>query len=114
MLIDVESAEPARKIEIDLDGAALPIASDRVAQDVFKLGAIERAFALVEGPRPAGGLERLHQSRFRLVPDRVVANALVRPIGELDVHIREAKVLVDRQDEIVDLERLLGDLALGN
>src|SRR6516164_2570084 len=104
MLINVESAKSAGKIEIDLDGPALPVAPDGVAQNVFKLGPVERAFALVERPRPAGRLERLHQRRFSLVPDHIVANALVRPIGELDVHIRETKILVDRQDEVVDLE----------
>ena len=107
VLVDIEGAEPARHVEIDLHGAALPVAADGVAQHVFELRAVEGAFALVQRPRPAGRFERLHQRGFGLVPDRVVADALVRPVGEFDAHVVEAEILVDRQDQIVDLEHLL-------
>jgi len=64
--------------------------------------------------RPTGRLERRHQGGFGLVPDRVVADALVGPIRELDDDVRKAEILVDRQDHVVDLERFLSDLALGD
>ena len=51
VLVDVEGAEPARQVEIDLHGAALPVAADGVAQHVFELRPVEGAFAFVERPR---------------------------------------------------------------
>ena len=67
VLVDIERAEPARHVEIDLDGAALPVAPDGVAQDIFELRAVERALALVERPGTAGGLQGGHQRGLRLV-----------------------------------------------
>ncbi len=114
MLVDIERAEAARHVEVDLHGSALPVAADGIAQRVFELRSIEGPFALVERPGPSRGLERGPQRRLGLVPDRVVADALLRPVRELDAHIREAEVLVDRQDEIVHLEAFFGDLVLGD
>ena len=48
MLVDIERAEPARHVEIDLHGAALPVAADGVAQHVFELRPVERAFAGID------------------------------------------------------------------
>ena len=112
MLVDVEGAKPAGQVEVDLHGAALPVATDGIAQHVFELGSVKGPFALVERPRPAGGFQRRHQRGLRLVPHRIVADALVRPVGELDAHVVETEILIDRQDLIVDLERFLGDLRL--
>ena len=36
------------------------------------------------------------------------------PVGELDAHVGEAEILVDRQDQVVDLEGFLRDLLLGD
>src|SRR6185437_11920249 len=77
MLVDIERAEPGGHVEVHLDRAALPVASDSITQNIFELGSVECAFALVERPWAARCLERGHQSRFRLVPDRVVSDALV-------------------------------------
>ena len=60
MFVDVERAEPAGQVEVDLHGAALPVAADAVAQHIFKLWPVEGAFAFVERPRPAGGFQRGH------------------------------------------------------
>ena len=114
MLVDIERAEPAGHVEIDLHGAALPVAADRVAQHIFEFWAVEGAFALVERPRPAGRFERLHQRGFGLVPYRVLADAFFRPVGEFDAHVVEAEILIDRQNEIVDLDDLRGDLLFGD
>ena len=114
VLVDIEGAEPPRHVEIDLHGAALPVAADGVAQHVFELGPVEGAFALVERPRAARGLKRLHQRGLGLVPHRVVADALVGAVGELDGDVGEAEILVDREDQVVHRERLGGDLRIGD
>ena len=45
---DVEGVEPLRQIEVDLRGAALPVAANGVAQHVFELRPVKRAFARVD------------------------------------------------------------------
>ena len=76
VLVDVEGAEAPGQVEVDLHGAALPVAADGVAQDVFELRPVEGAFAFVKRPRPAGGFERFFQSRLRLIPHGIVTDAL--------------------------------------
>ena len=57
--VDVERAEPLRQVEVDLDGAALPVAADGVAQHVLELGAVEGALARIDaGLDLAAGLRR--------------------------------------------------------
>src|SRR5262249_57228599 len=51
VFVDIEGAETTGHVEIDLHGAALPVATYGVAQHVFELWPIEGALALVEGPR---------------------------------------------------------------
>ncbi len=110
VLVDVERAEPARQVEVHLHGAALPVAADGVAQHIFELRPVERALALVQRPRPPGSFQRRHQGGLGFVPHRIVADALVGAVGEFDAHVREAEILIDREDHVVDLEDLLGDL----
>ena len=110
---DIEGAEPHRHVEIDLDRAALPVAADGVAQHVFELRSVERAFAWTELVLQAGRLDRAFQRGFGLVPHLVRADALVRPVGELDAHVLKAEVAIDRQHLLVELHAFLGDLILG-
>ena len=56
--------------------------------------------------RSGGRLE----GRLGLVPDRVVAHPLGRAVGELDLHVVEAEVLVDVEDQPRDGHRLRRDL----
>ena len=58
--VDIERAEALRQVEVDLRGAALPVAADGVAQHIFELRPVERAFARIDrgldaGCRPAPG-----------------------------------------------------------
>ena len=103
---DIEGAEPHRHVEIDLDRAALPVAADRVAQHIFELRPVEGALARIELIIEAGRLHRALQRGFRLVPDLVGADPLVRPVGEFDAHIGEAEIPIDRQHLLVELARI--------
>ena len=94
--------------------AALPIAADGITQHVLELGPVEGAFALVERPRPAGGLQRPHECSLRSVPHRVLADALVGAIGEFDRDIGKTEVLVDREDQVVHGKRFGCNLAFRN
>src|SRR5262245_2991499 len=116
--VDVEGGEPSRQIEIHLGGAALPVATDGIAQHVFELGSIEGALARIDaGLDLATGLppdlvQYLGHVGLGLIPQRIRADPLGRPGGELDHDFLEAKVAVDRQDQIVDLEALFGELSV--
>ena len=95
MLVDVERAEPAGQVKIDLHGAALPVPADCVAQDIFELRSVESTFTFVQSPRAARGFQGRHQRRFGLIPHGVLANALFRPVGKFDPHIRKPEILIN-------------------
>ena len=46
--VDIERVEPLRQVEVDLGGAALPFAADRILQHVLELRPVERAFARID------------------------------------------------------------------
>ena len=46
--VDIEGAEPLRQVEVDLRRAALPVAADGVAQDIFEFRTVEGAFAGID------------------------------------------------------------------
>ena len=48
VLADIGRVQPLGQHEVELQGAALPVAADRVAQDELELGAVEGALAGVE------------------------------------------------------------------
>ena len=52
--------------------------------------------------------------RLGVVPLLVRADALLRPRRQLDDDVLEAEVVVDRQQQVVHLEALLGELLLGD
>src|SRR6202045_2592951 len=113
---DKESAEAARKVEIDLRRAALPFAPDCIAQGVFELWAVESAFARIDGGLGAASGERLEdtgQGRLGPLPGLVRADTLFRPRRQFDDDVFESEIPVDGKDEVVDLQALLHDLILG-
>src|SRR5665213_2394762 len=74
--------------EVDLHGAELPFAADRVVQVDVELRAVERASAGVDGVRQIAGLQRIADRRFG---DLVGRNALFA---------RRKKIL-----EVIEIER---------
>ena len=62
--VDIERIEAFRQVEVDLVGAALPFAADRILQDVFELGPIERAFARIDA-----GFDLAAELCLRCVPE---------------------------------------------
>ena len=117
--VDVERAEALRQVEVDLRGAALPVAADRIAQHIFELRPVERAFARIDlGPDVVAlGLDLLQHRRHHalgVVPHRVGADALFGPGRELDRQFTlETEIGVGRQDQFVDLQALFRKLGFG-
>ena len=113
VLADVGRPEPAGQVEVDLHGAALPVATNRVAQHEFELRTVERALTGVVGVLQAGGIDRHPERCLRLVPYLVRAHPGLGSVRELDPHVLEPEVAVDGQDEIAHRRRFLGDLLGG-
>mmetsp|Transcript_26265 Transcript_26265/g.66878 ORF Transcript_26265/g.66878 Transcript_26265/m.66878 type:complete len:389 (+) Transcript_26265:617-1783(+) len=68
LLGDVLEVEADGQLEVKLHGGALELALERVVHRDVDLGAVERAVGLVDGPGPAGGVERVGERGLRLVP----------------------------------------------
>ena len=59
-------------------------------------------------------LEHVAQHALGVIPHRVGADALLRPGRELDQDVAgEAEIRIDREDQVVDLQALGGELILG-
>src|SRR6266851_9231995 len=112
ILADIARAEPPRHCEIDLKGAALPLAAERVAQVKFELRPIEGTLARVERVAQPCGLDSVAQRRFGAIPDLVRAGANRRPIGQLDADLLEPEIAVDRQQQLAERDSFGRDLIL--
>jgi hypothetical protein len=107
---DVFGIEPGRKLHVHLKGAALPLASDGVAQYEIQLGAVERAVARVQHRLDPGADAGLPQGVLGLIPLRIAADAYRGPIGEPHRELREPEVAVDHRQQFDEARTLAGDL----
>ncbi len=119
VMVDIERTEALRQVEIDLGGAALPVAPDRIAQHILEFGTVEGALPRIDASLdaavrlPRDLLEHAHQHLLGVVPHLVGADPLVRPGRQLHHHVVEAEIRIGRQDQIVDGEALGPHLVLG-
>ena len=77
------SREAARHLEVHLDGAALPRATEAVLKMIFDLGTVEGAFTLKNFILDAESVKTLHQGMLGLVPDGVLTDAHFGARGDL-------------------------------
>ena len=116
---DVERTETLRQVEVDLRCAALPFPADRIPQRVLELRAVERTFARQDIRLDAPArllldlLEHARHDLFGVIPVLVGTDALFGTCRQLDHDLLEAEVLIDRQDQVVDLQALCSKLLLG-
>jgi hypothetical protein len=106
-------AQSVRQHEIGLQGSALPVATDGVAQHKFEFWSVERALAGIERPFQAGRVCRVAQGGLRTVPGLVRPRPDLRPVGELHPDFGESQVGVNRAQEIDEGFGLGFDLCLG-
>ena len=96
----------------------MPVTADSVAQHVFKFRTVEGAFAGIDRSLDAVIVAlrldlRKHRRHHALgvFPHLVGADPLIRPGRQFDREFAfESKIGVSRQDQIVDLEALVGEL----
>ena len=113
VLADIRRVQPFGQHEIHLQGAALPVAADGVAQHEFELGAVKRAFARVQRIVQPRRLDRFGQCCFGTVPYGVLAGAGFGPVGKLDDDFFEAAILVNAEQQFTECFGLRRDLVLG-
>jgi hypothetical protein len=92
---DVFGVQPLGHVRVHLDGAALPLAAQRVLQGVFDLGAVERALARQVGEFAARRAQAVGQRGLGLVPAFLTADARLGARRQLVDDVAEAEVLVD-------------------
>ena len=68
ILADIAGAEPLGHVEVELQGAALPIAAERVAQMKFELRPVKRALAGGQRIGEPGRLDRVLAGSARRGP----------------------------------------------
>ncbi len=98
---------------IHLDGAALPVAADRVAQRVLELRAVERAVAHRDLVVAARGLQALDEGILGFVPAFFRADALFGARRHLVDDVGEAEILVHLLQQRREVDALLLDLVFG-
>ncbi len=107
---DVGEPEPGRHLEVELDGAALPAAAERVLEVQVDLRPVERAVAGVERVRRSRGDSSARaQRRLGLVPLLVGAEPVLGPGRELGPDVQSEEV-VDEEAEVEAAEDLVLDL----
>ena len=110
--------EPERKLEVKLDGSALPGTSDGVFQMEVDLRSVERAVAFIYHIRESDVVERGSQRVCRHFPVLVASHAVLRTGGKLYMifESEEAVYLVDQFynafDLILDLLRRHEDMCV--
>ncbi len=96
----------------------MPVAADGIAQHIFEFWPIESAFAGVDRGLNAlvmalrlDALEHVAHDFFGVIPGLVGADAFFRARRQLNGEFAgESKIGISRQDQIVDLQALVGHL----
>ena len=112
VLAGIADAEPAGHLEVELDGAHLPRAADRVGHVQVDLRPVERAVARVQLEGDAGAFQRASQRPLGRVPHRVVADPLLGPSRQLDAQV-EVEDAVDLLGQLQAADHLVLDLGVG-
>jgi len=87
----ITQVKPFGQVEIQLDGGALPEASDGVPDFDVNLGPVKNSFALVNLVGQPGLLQGCLQSFFCFVPVFQASNVLIGSGGQIYSVISEAK-----------------------
>src|SRR3954454_11003667 len=109
----VGELEALGHLEVELAGAALPGATERVGDVEVDLGPVEGALAGTDVVLAPLTLERLAQRALRPLPLLIGSDRLLRARRELHPHVLEAEALIELVDAEADRVDLVGDLIEG-
>src|SRR4051794_34304520 len=110
VLAHIGGTEATGHIEVDLQRATLPIATDGVPQDEFQLGAVKSTLPRIQAVFETELRQRFLQSGFCFVPDLVGSDTFRRAIRELDSNIVEPEFRVQAQDQFGHADALFEQL----
>ena len=114
VLADILQLEAFRHGEVELDGAQLPAAAQRVAHMEIDLGAVEGAVARIELVFDLFPGQGAGQRRFRPLPDLQRADVfLLRAGRQFDEDLLEVETRVHLEDQFDDADDLILDLLRG-
>ena len=102
-----------RKLEVELNGSALPGSSQGIRQMEVDLGSVERAVAFIDHIILSGLIQRLTQGLRRQFPILIASHAVFGSGGQLHM-IREAETAVDLVDQAHYALDLVLDLLPGH
>lgn len=83
--------ESLRQVEVQLDGAALPLAPQHILNLDINLGPIEGPSPLIDLVGPAFRVQGLPKGILCLLPDLIAAHCLGRLGGQVNLQLGEAK-----------------------
>ena len=99
-----------RKVEIELDGGALPHPANGILNFEVNFGAVERAAALINFVAPTLAIEGINQPFGGQIPDGVIANRFLWAGGEVDFVGLEIKGAEDGFGEVQNPQDFVANL----
>src|SRR5690606_30129948 len=103
---DVFSAESDRQVEIELQGTALPDATQAVLERKLDLRTVESRLTRLQIVRQSSGIQRSGQRSLGTNPQLVGTHTLFRTRGELQLNISETEVGIHRLGQANEIRRL--------
>ena len=110
---DVRQIETIRHGIVELAGAELPRATDRVFHLKVDLRAVEGTIAFMDGKADRPALESRNECSFSGRPHLVGADRLLGPSRDLDLHVLETEDIVDAENPLDDADDFFFDLVFG-
>ncbi len=110
---DVAGVQALWQVRVVLQGTALPVTAEAVAQGELDLRAVEGALARLVFPLQARFVQGVGQCTFGTVPQLFGTDTLGRTGGQLHGHIGEAEVVVHVQGQLDEVGGFLLHLIFG-
>ena len=102
-----------RQHKVQLQGTALPRATQGIFNMVLNLRTIECAFARQFFPLYAASGQCITQTLFGFIPNFVRTCTLFRAKGQLHSNIMEAKLFINANQQFIECACFINDLILG-
>ena len=109
----VFSAQSFGQREIQLQGAALPHARQRVFERKLDFRAVKSALARIQLPLQIFRIKRSFQRSFRAIPHFISANTFGRTCRQLDLYLVKTKIRIHAAQQIDKAPRLVLNLCFG-
>src|SRR5690606_27265870 len=103
---DILGTKTDRQVEIQLQGTALPDATQAVLERKLDLRTVESALARLQIVRQPSGIQRSGQRSLGTIPQLIGTHTLFRTRGKLQLDISETEVGIHRLGQANEISRL--------